>query len=323
MTALTLTKKLAEARAEIVILFTLVAAILWFVPELTVHKELVKSVDFKFMGITLFSIPVMISRAISFVVWIVLLARMVPLSEQMSLIPVRSMLPYVFGILCVSCVDVLHVFDERLVAFVLLVHSMRKLCEMYSMQYLQMLEGFKMLLFVFIAALFKVEYVWMILLFVIGLNVYKVTSFKFILSALLSLGVVAWILWGIFWLADSVDILLAYFHEAIDFKLDFFHWGALRYAKIGFAASLLLLTRLQTDMFSYKYDLQVRLNNAMMGVAFWFAVLIMVVYGLGMVQFVVFMAIISLSLYFTTERTSMGNVIFLIVCVILLAYRLI
>lgn len=322
MAALTLTKKLAEARAEIVILFTLVAAILWFVPELTVHRELVKSVDFKFMGITLFSVPIMVSRVISFVVWIVLLARMVPLCEQMRLIPVRSMLPYVFGILCVSCVGDLHVFDERMVAFVLLVHSMRKLCEMYSMQY-QVLEGFKMVLFVFIAALFKVEYVWMIILFVIGLNVYKVASFKFILSALLSLGVMAWILWGTFWLADSVDKLLAYFHEVIDFKFDFLHWNALRYAEIGFAASLLLLTRLQTDMFSYKYDMQVRLNNAMMGVAFWFAVVVMMMYGLGVVPFVVFMAIMSLSLYFTTERTSMGNVIFLIMCVVLLVSRLI
>lgn len=322
MAALTLTKKLAEARVEIVILFTLVAAILWFVPELTVHRELVKSVDFKFVGITLFALPVMISRVISFIVWIVLLARMVPLCEQMNLIPGRSMLPYVFGMLSVSCVGELHVFDERMVAFVLLVHSMRKLCEMYSMQY-QVLEGFKMVLFVFIAALFKVEYVWMFLLFVIGLNVYKVASFKFILSALLSLGVIAWILWGTFWLADSVDRLLAYFHEVIDFKFDFLHWGALEYAEIGFGASMMVLTRLQTDMFSYKYDMQVRLNNAMMGVAFWFAVILMMVYGSGVVPFVAFMAIISLSLYFTTERTSMGNVIFLIICVVLLISRLI
>ena len=61
MTALTLTKKLAEARAGIIILFTLAAAVLWFVPEFTVHKEIVKSVDFKFMGITLFAIPIMVS----------------------------------------------------------------------------------------------------------------------------------------------------------------------------------------------------------------------------------------------------------------------
>ena len=73
-----MTKKLAEARAGIIILFTLAAAVLWFVPEFTVHKEIVKSVDFKFMGITLFAIPIMVSRVISFIVW---------LSIAMSLIP--------------------------------------------------------------------------------------------------------------------------------------------------------------------------------------------------------------------------------------------
>lgn len=322
MAALMLTKKLAEARAGIVLLSTLVAAALWFVPELTVHKELVKSVDFSFMGMTLFTIPIMVSRVISFAVWIVLLGMMVPLCEQLKLIPVRSMLPYVFGILGVSCVGDLHVFDERIVAFVLLVHAMRKLCEMYSMQY-QVLEGFKMVLFVFIAALFRVEYLWMLLLFIIGLSVYKITSIKFVISALLSLGMIVWILWGSFWLAGSIDKLISYFNGAVDFRFDFLHWGALAYAKIGFAASLMILTRLQTDMFSYKFDLQVRLNNAMMGVAFWFSIVVMLVYGVGVVPFVVFMAITSLSLYFTTEGTSMGSVIFLIMCVILVASRLI
>ena len=226
MAALTLTKKLAEARAEIIILFTLAAAVLWFVPEFTVHKEIVKSVDFKFMGMTLFAIPIMVSRVISFIVWVVLLAFMVPLSEKMKLIPARSMLPYVFGILCVSCVGDLHVFDERMIAFVLLVHAMRKLCDMYNTQY-QVLEGFKMVLFVLIAALFRVEYVWMIILFVIGLSVYRVASFKFVMSALLSFGVVIWILSVAFWLAGSTDTLLAYFNGVIDFKFDFLHWSVL------------------------------------------------------------------------------------------------
>lgn len=322
MAALTLTKQLAEARAGIVIFSTLVSAALWFVPELTVHKELVESVDFKFMGMTLFTIPIMISRLISFVVWIFLLAIMVPVSEQMKLIPIRSMLPYVFGILGVSCVGSLHVFDERMLAFVLVAHAMRELCEMYSKQY-QVLEGFKMVLFVLIAALFRVEYVWLILLFVIGLSVYRVASVKFVLSAFLSLGLMVWLLWGAYWLAGNVEGLLAYFRGALDFRFEFLNWNGLLYAKVGFAASLMILTRLQADMFSYKYDLQVRLNNAMMGVAFWVAVVVMLVYGAGVLPFVIFMAIESLSLYFTTERTSMGNVIYIIMCVILVVARLI
>ena len=76
-------------------------------------------------------------------------------------------------------------------------------------------------------------------------------------------------------------------------------------------------------MFSYKYIIHVRLNNAMMGIALWFAVVVMMVYGTGVVLFVVFTSIISMSLYFTTERTNMGNVIFLIMCVVLVASRLI
>jgi len=322
MAALMLTKKLAEAREGIVIISTLVAAALWFIPELTVHKELVKSVDFNFIGMTLFTIPIWISRLISFVLWILLLAKMVSLCEQLRLIPVRSMLPYVFGILVVACVGDLHVFDERMVAFVLLVHAMQKLCEMYATQY-QVLEGFKMVLSVIIAAMFRVEYIWMLLLFVIGLYVYKVASFKFFLSALLSCGVILWILWGSFWLAGAMDKLFAYFNGAINFKFDFLHWSVLEYAKIAFAASLMLLTRLQTDMYSYRFDIHVRLNNAMMGVAFWFAVVVMIVYGRGVIPFVFFMAAISLSLFFTTERTSMGNVIFLITCAILIVSRLI
>jgi len=232
------------------------------------------------------------------------------------------MLPYVFGILGVSCVGSLNLFDERMLAFVLVAHAMRELCEMYSKQY-QVLEGFKMVLFVLIAALFRVEYVWLILLFVIGLSVYRITSFKFILSALLSIGLMVWLLWGCFWLAGNVDGLVAYFRGALDFRFEFLHWSGIKYAKVGFSASLLILTRLQTDMFSYKFDLQVRLNNAMMGVAFWFAVIVMLVYGLGVLPFVIFMAIESLCLYFSTERTSIGNVIYIIMCVILIVSRLI
>jgi len=319
---LRVTKQLAEARFGIAFVSALVAAVLWFVPELTVHRELVESVDFDFMGMTLFTIPIAISRVISFVVWGVLLLSMVKVSEDLKLIPCRSMMPFVFGMIGVACVGGLHVFDERMVAFILIVHAMRELCEMYSMQY-QVLEGFKMVFFVLLASLFRVECVWLFLLFVIGLSVYHVASFKFVLSALLSFAVMAWLLFGIFWLCGSVDLLTKYFVGVADIRFDVLHWSGLNYAKLGFGMSLMILTRLQTDMFSYRFSTHVKLNNVMMGVAFWFALVVMLVYGPGLLPFVIFMAIESLSLYFTTDRSNISDVIFIIMCVILILSRMI
>ena len=320
--AFEVTKKLVEARIEIVLILALVAAMLWFVPELTLHKELVESVDFQFVGMTLFTIPIMISRVISFVIWGVLLAMMIRVNEDMRLIPLRSMLPLVFGMTGVACVGELHVFDERMIAFVLIVHAMKKLCEMYNMQY-QVLEGFKMVLFILIASLFRVECLWVLFLFIIGLGVYRVASMKFVLSAILSVVVFGWLLWGIFWLCDSVDLLLGYFARAVDFKMDVLSWNAINYAKLFFGVSLMILTRLQTDMSSYKFNMQIRLNNIMMGVAFWFALIIMLVFGMGILPFVIFMAIESLCLYFSSERSNISNVIFIIMSIILIVSRMI
>lgn len=319
---LRVTKKLAEARFGISFVSALVAAVLWFVPELTVHRELVENVDFKVLGMTLFTIPIAISRVISFVVWVLLLISMIKISEDLKLIPSRSTLPFVFGMTGVACVGGLHVFDERMVAFVLIVHAMRKLCEMYSMQY-QVFEGFKMVFFVLLASLFRVECLWLFLLFVVGLSVYQVASFKFVLSALLSFVVITWLLWGVLWLCGSIDTLFKYFAGVADFKFDVLHWSGLSYAKLGFGISLMILTRLQTDMFSYRFNTHVKLNNVMMGVAFWFALVVMLVYGAGLLPFVIFMAIESLSLYFTTDKSNISDVIFLIMCVILIVSRMI
>lgn len=320
--AFEVTKKLVEARIKIVLISALAATMLWFVPELTLHKELVESVDFQFMGMTLFTIPIMISRVISFVIWGAILAMMIRVNEDMRLIPLRSMLPFVFGMTGVACVGELHVFDERMIAFVLIVYAMKKLCEMYNVQY-QVLEGFKMVLFILIASLFRAECLWIVFIFIIGLGVYKVASMKFVLSAILSVVVVGWLLWGIFWLCDSVDLLLGYFARAVDFKMDILNWNAINYAKLSFGVSLMILTRLQTDMSSYKFNMQIRLNNIMMGVAFWFTLIVMLVFGMGILPFVIFMAIESLCLYFTYERSNISNVIFIIMSIILIVSRMI
>ena len=66
------------------------------------------------------------------------------------------------------------------------------------------------------------------------------------------------ILWGIYWMTGSIDRLFAYLSGIIDFKFDSMQWSVLEYAKIGFAASLMILTRLQIDIFSYKFMMQVQ-----------------------------------------------------------------
>lgn len=231
-------------------------------------------------------------------------------------------MPFVVGMLLSATIAGVQVFDNGMVAFILFVHAVMRLCRMYDVKN-QVVEAYKVVLFILLASLFKAEYIWFLLLYVAGLSVYKVVSFGMIFSSVLALLTGFWMVWGVCYVAGATGLFYDFLKSTLAFDFVWEAEGWRVFLGIAFLTAMVIVSRISFYQVWYRYDLRVKLNNAAMGWLFWLSAVMFLVFPVAAFWPLVFAGMVSLSLYFTAERNNFSNIMFLVLVAMLILIRVI
>lgn len=322
---LEITKRLSDADLVVYATVTLLAGLLWTLPIFIFHEPIDRLVPFVFMGQVAFSLPLYISSSIAFVLWTCFWGYMPSFAERLKLLPSHSALPFAVGMLLVASSTSLQTLDSKFVAFLLVVHAMGKLFDLYYVDN-QVLESFKVVLFILLASLFSAEYMWMLGLFLLGLAVFKVGSFRIVLSSLTALLLFVWLVWGVCYLTDGMDVFWHYAKSLIDFRLPDLQLDIIRVAACVSLVLTTIVAMISVSGIAYSFDTRVRLNRSLFNAGFFYVTVIIVLFSAVATSFIpllVFISAFVLSLFFAVGRGRYPDIFFLVLLILAVAYRVV
>jgi len=284
------------------------------------------SVQMLFMKhFVVWSLPMMWSQILGFVAMTGIMVWMMLLCNQLQIIPVRSSMPLTVGLVMAGCIGYIQPFDESYIATVFFILALKELIQMYNFE-TQVSAAFNITLLLGIAALFEPTYIWLAVLFVLGMIIFRVITRRVFLSILFGAATLIIIVGSLFWLFDLLDILTNYLARFIDISL----WHDTTLSKgdviVGcFTGGLVLFTFVSHYFSPSNYKLNTRLNFAFINWGFWLSMIWVVVFGAEFAQLIAIpglFAVMCLSLYFSTNQSKVANVMFVVWVIVFVAYRI-
>ena len=305
-----------------------VAAILWFLfGRETINGTQQTAINTLFMRhYVMWSLPVWASKILGFIAMIGIMGWGVFICEKLQIIPVRSIMIFTIGLIMASSIGYIQPFDESYIAVVFFIFALKELIQMYHFE-TQASAGFNIVLWLSLAALFEPEYIWLSLLFALGMIIFRVISGRVFLSLILAVVTVVFVLGSIFWLFDSLDVLLDYIGNAVVINpLDIARLSKFDIVIYGFVILLELFTFVNYYLNSNNYKLNTRLNFSLINAGFWVSLIWVILFSSNFAQLIVIpglFAIMCIALYFSTNQSKVANILFAIWFIIFAAYRII
>ncbi len=322
---LRITKVAMQPKPLNFILPTLLAAVLWFLPEITGLHTATDDRPFCLMGTyTLFTLPAEIARAVQFAVCIATWLYVMTICENAKIIPLRSSLPYSIGMLLSSAVAYTQYFDHHSLALILFILAFRQLLSMYSADS-RLSSAFNITLLLSIAALLDPRYALLLPLFLIGMFIFRAFTPRAVLAALTGILLPAFILASACYLTDSMDTL-----RLICDNMHFYSFSRMDIPRsdIIMAASLFIITAISLTyclIASVNCTLNVRLNFTLTHWSFWLSLgwLLLFLHSYtALIAVPLFFIVLCLSLYFSTNHGKASSVLLMLIIALCTAYRI-
>ncbi|MFI3297842.1 MAG: hypothetical protein R3Y59_09525 [bacterium] len=324
-------KQLQQPSIHVVLISLLVSALLWFAPLLFQSADEIEMCNLLFLNqYTLWVLPMWMARLVAFVVVFLLMLWLNTLCEQFQILPSRSMVPFVLGILLMSVVDYVQILNAQLVAFVFFFLA---LVQVFGVLHSSnsSFAAFNSVILTLIASLFQPQYIWFILLIVLSLFFFRAFTARALVSILIALLAFVFTVFSISWLLQSTDLLLIYLQQITDFS---FPWSSEfnPYQMLYRSDFILIILLLLLSIFSLFYyfsfstscKLNVRLNFEFINWSSWLILIWLLFFTMISTQlllpFLLF-EVLCISFYFSTNFGRVANIIFLVTLLILLAYR--
>lgn len=311
-----------------IIITLVVGAILWFVFGQRngineSHPEVVSTMFMKHFAI--WTLPTWVGNILGFIAMVGIMSWGVVVCEKLQIIPVRTTMVFTVGLIMSSAIGYIQPFDESYIAIILFIFALRELIQMYHFEN-QMAAGFNIVLWLSLATLFEPEYIWLSLLFVLGMTIFRVITGRVFLSILFAISTIVILLGSIFWLFDSLDILLKYLENTISFKLlNFTTLDKFDIIIFGFIILLELFTFVNYYLNSNNYKLNTRLNFSLINAGFWVSLIWVILLSSNFTQLIAvpgLFAIMCISLYFSTNQSKVANILFVLWFLIFVGYRI-
>ncbi len=310
------------------IAISVVVGALLFNAQLIMHNAQLdnSSVQMLFMKhFVVWSLPMMWSQILGFVAMMGIMVWMMFLCNQLQIIPVRSSMPLTIGLVMAGCIGYIQPFDESYIAAVFFILALKELIQMYNFE-TQVTASFNITLLLGVAALFEPTYIWLSVLFVLGMIIFRVITRRVFLSILLGIATLIIIVGSLFWLFDSLEILTNYLDKFIN--VSFWHDTTLTKGDIiigSFTGGLVLFTFVNHFFSPSNYKLNTRLNFAFINWGVWLSMIWVVVFGSEFAQLIAIpglFAVMCLSLYFSTNQSKVANVVFVVWFLVYVGYRI-
>lgn len=323
-----ITKFFTQPSVANIAISVVVSGLLWFLFNAQLEND---SVQMMFMKhFVLWSLPLVWSRILGFVAIAGLMTWMMFLCNNLQIIPVRSSMPLTVGIVMASCIGYIQPFDESYIAAVLFILALKQLIQMYHFEN-QVSAGYNIILLLGIASLFEPAYIWLSLLFVLGMIIFRVVTRRVFLSILLGIATLCIIIGSLFWLFDSLNILTNYLSKLIEISLINDTNYELQITKGdvivgGFTAGLVFFAFISHFFSPSNYKLNTRLNFSLINWGFWLSIIWVVLFNANFTQLIAIpglFATMCLSLYFSTNQSKVANILFAVWFLIFATYRII
>ena len=190
----------------------------------------------------------------------------------------------------------------------------------------QVATSYNITLLLGVTALFEPAFIWLFVLFVLGMIIFRVITRRVFLSILLGIATLIIIVGSLFWLFDSLEILTNYLGRFVDVSL----WHDITLTKgdiliVVFTAILMLFSFVNHFLNTSNYKLNTRLNFSFINWGFWLSLIWVMVFGAEFAQLIVIpglFAVICLSLYFSTNQSKVANVLFVMWFLVYVGYRI-
>lgn len=332
-----ITKFFTQPNFANIAISVVVGGLLWFLFYNESNSVDSSNVQMLFMKhFVLWTLPLWASKVLGFVAMLGIMVWLMILCERLQIIPVRSAMPLTVGIVMASCVGYIQPFNESYIATFLFILALKQLIKMYHFE-TQVAAGYNIILLLGVAALFEPTYIWLSLLFVLGMIIFRVITRRVFLSILLGVATLCVITGSLFWLFDSLDIVVEYLHKFLEIAL----WDN---AKNGleivnydlnltrldiivgcFTSALILFTFVGYYFSVSNYKLNTRLNYSFINWGFWISIVWVVIFAGDFSQLIAIpglFATMCLSLYFSTNQNKMANILFALWFFVFVGYRI-
>jgi hypothetical protein len=270
------------------------------------------------------SLPGWASQIVGFIATLGLMVWIMFLCNQLQIIPVRSSMPLTVGLVMAGCIGYIQPFDESYIATVFFILAIKQLMQMYHFE-TQVATSYNITLLLGVTALFEPAFIWLFVLFVLGMIIFRVITRRVFLSILLGIATLIIIVGSLFWLFDSLEILTNYLGRFVDVSL----WHDITLTKwdiliVAFTAILMLFSFVNHFLNTSNYKLNTRLNFTFINWGFWLSLIWVVVFGAEFAQLIAIpglFAVMCLSLYFSTNQSKVANVVFVVWFLVFALYR--
>ena len=331
-----ITKFFTQPSVANIAISVVVSGLLWFLfnAQCTMHNAQLESDSVQTLlmkHFVLWSLPIIWSRILGFVAIVGLMTWMMFLCNNLQIIPIRSSMPLTVGLIMASCIGYIQPFDESYIAAVLFILALKQLIQMYHFE-TQISAGYNIILLLGIASLFEPAYIWLSLLFVLGMIIFRVVTRRVFLSILLGIATLCIIIGSLFWLFDSLKILTDYLNKFIEISLfnnitDY--KSPITKSDIivgGFTAGVVLFAFTSHFFSTSNYKLNTRLNFTFINWGFWLSIVWVIFFKANFAQLIAIpglFATMCLSLYFSTNQSKVANILFAVWFLIFATYRII
>ena len=321
-----ITKFFTQPSVANIAISVVVGALLFNAQFIIDNAQLTENVDTLFMKhFVIWSLPGWASQIVGFVATLGLMAWMMFLCNQLQIIPVRSSMPLTVGLVMAGCIDYIQPFDESYIATVFFILAIKQLMQMYHFE-TQVATSYNITLLLGVTALFEPTFIWLFVLFVLGMIIFRVITRRVFLSILLGAATLVIIVGSLFWLFDSLEILTNYLGRCVDVSL----WHDITLTKwdiviVVFTAILMLFSFVNHFFNTSNYKLNTRLNFSFINWGFWLSLIWVMVFGAEFAQLIVIpglFAIICISLYFSTNQSKVANLLFVVWFLVYVGYRI-
>lgn len=321
-----ITKFFTQPSAINIAISTVVGGILFFLPFINPNTQLDGDVSTLFMkNFVLWTMPVIWSQILGFVTMTGIMVWMMFLCNQLQIIPVRSSMPLTVGLVMAGAIGYIQPFDEGYIATMFFILAIKQLIQMYHFE-TQVAAAYNITLLLGIAALFEPTYIWLSTLFMMGMIIFRVITRRVFLSILLGVVTLIMIVGSLFWLFDSLEILINFLNQLINVSL----WHNMTLSKGDiiiscFTGILMLFTFTNYYFSTSNYKLNTRLNFTFINWGFWLSMIWVVVFGAEFTQLIAIpglFAIMCFSLYFSTNQSKVANILFIVWFLVFVGYRI-
>lgn len=319
-------QKLQNTRPTTQLVIVLVAALLWFLPDICGRPPIASDVPFVLLNkFTIFSLPAFWSHTLQFFCLVVIAFSVLYVGRSSAVIPKRSSIQLVVLLTAVAATWRVQYFGATTVAFIFFLMANSQMISMYGQKHECVKQAFNSAFFIVLATMFDRTFIIFLLIVLVGMAIFGSLTLRTICAFLAGLFMPIALLIGSLVYADSLESLTGF--TEIRQLLNYTDTTFIYLSNVAFVVVLILCYVFSLVAFmasSATQNLDIRLNYQFVNCSFLIAVIVSILFvrvGLLTICPIYFGSLIVSFYFVINDRSRVANVLFWLLLVAAIGSR--